>query len=341
MAARAPIVFEKLENAQNVGHVLSVYSDGKPLYDLKPYPILVIVAGAPGVGKTSKIREILKSKLNFDYNRFVNISLDALVERVKPYRAATKRVYNTLKSKHAATENLTNDEYAILSEFYLPVAQQAVETNFRVPQTEARILSKIEVLASATDAAPKSTARRSTAKKSAATTAVTNENTIKKLKTLNEMRQEAFKEAVKNGLNIIYDTTLRPNSSKTEEAVIKRDILPVLNDNPDKKYKVLVILIKADEEEIKERIRGRHKEMLAENNSYVRAINPKLTKMFLEQNKDGYDLFKKYINDGIFEKEYPGTIYSVKDFAFAEITNPKRTNISESLKKKINKLKIN
>jgi broad-specificity NMP kinase len=341
MAAGAPIVFEKLENAQNVGRVLSVYSDGKPLYDLKPYPILVIVAGAPGVGKTSKIREILKSKLDFDYNRFVNISLDALVERVKPYRAATKRVYNTLKSKHAAAENLTNDEYAILSEFYLPVAQQAVETNFRVPQTEARILGKIEALATATASAPKSTARRSTAKKSA-TAAATNENAIKKLKTLNEMRQEAFKEAVKNGLNIIYDTTLRPNSAKTEEAVIKRDILPVLNDNPDKKYKVLVILIKAEEEEIKERIRGRHREMLAENNSYVRAINPKLTKMFLEQNKEGYDLFKKYIKDGIFEREYPRSIYSDKDFAFAEIRNPRRiTNITTPLKKNKNKLKIN
>jgi GTPase SAR1 family protein len=316
-----------------------VYSDGKPLYNLKPYPVLVIVVGAPGVGKTSKIREILKSKLDFDYNRFVNISLDALVERVKPYRAATKRVYNTLKSKHAVNENLTNDEYAILSEFYLPVAQQAVETNFRVPQTETRILGKIESLASAVASAPKSAARRSTAKKSAATA---NENAIKKLKTLNEMRHEAFKEAVKNGLNIIYDTTLRPNSTKTEEAVIKRDILPVLNDNPDKKYKVLIILIKAEEEEIKERIRGRHREMLAENNSYVRAINPKLTKMFLEQNKEGYDLFKKYIKDGTFEREYPETIYSVKDFAFAEITNPKRTsNITASLKKKINKLKIN
>jgi hypothetical protein len=334
MAAGGPITFEKLENAQNVGRVLSVYSDSKPLYDLKPYPILVIVAGAPGVGKTSKIREILKRKLDFDYNRFVNISLDALVERVKPYRAATKRVYNTLKSKHDAAENLTNDEYAILSEFYLPVAQQAVESNFRVPQTEARILSKIEALATT---ATKSTARRSTAKKSAAT----NENAIKKLKTLNEMRQEAFKEAVKNGLNIIYDTTMRPNSTKTEEAVIKRDILPVLNDNSDKKYKILVILVKAEEDEIKERIRGRHKEMLAENNSYVRAINPKLTKMFLEQNKEGFDLFKKYIKDGVFEKEYPTTIYSDKDFAFAEIRNPKRSNITPTLTKNKNKLKIN
>jgi hypothetical protein len=328
MASGGPITFEKLENAQNVGRVISVYSDGKPLYDLKPYPILVIVAGAPGVGKTSKIREILKRKLDFDYNRFVNISLDALVERVKPYRAATKRVYNTLKSKHAAAENLTNDEYAILSEFYLPVAQQAVESNFRVPQTETRILSKIDALA--TSVASKPTTRRSTAKKSAA---ATNENAIKKLKTLNEMRQEAFKEAVKNGLNIIYDTTLRPNTAKTEEAVIKRDILPVLNDNPDKKYKVLVILVKAEEDEIKERIRGRHKEMLAENNSYVRAINPKLTKMFLEQNKEGFDLFKKYIKDGAFEKEYPKSIYSVKDFAFAEIKNPKRSNILTSMTK--------
>jgi hypothetical protein len=331
MANKAPIVFEKLENAQNVGRIMNVYSDGKPLYDLKPYPILVIVAGAPGVGKTSKIREILKRKLDFDYSRFVNISLDALVERVKPYRAATKRVYNTLKSKHSAAENLTNDEYAILSEFYLPVAQQTVESNFRVPQTETRILSKIETLTTST--ASKSTVRRSTAKKSA----ITNENAIKKLKTLNEMRQEAFKDAVKNGLNIIYDTTLRPNTAKTEEAVIKRDILPVLNDNPDKKYKVLVILVKAEEDEIRGRIRGRHKEMLAENNSYVRAINPKLTKMFLEQNKEGFDLFKKYIKDGVFEKEYPKTIYSVKDFAFAEIKNPKRSNNITSITKK-NKL---
>lgn len=320
MAKKEPIWFEKLENAQNVGRILNVYSDGNPIYDLKPYPILVIVAGAPGVGKTSRIREILKSKLDFDYNRFLNISLDALVERVKPYRAATKRIHNTLKAKHEKNEELTNENYAILSEFYLPVAQQAVESNFRMPQTEARIRNKIEALATNK---PKASVRRSTAKKSAANKN-TEIETTKKLRTLNEMRHEAFKAAVKDGLNIIYDTTLRPNSTKTEEVVIKRDILPVLQDNPDKKYKILVILIKAEEDEIKSRIRGRHKEMLAENNSYVRAINPKLTKMFLEQNKEGFDLFKKYIKEGAFEKDYPSTIYSTKDFAFGEYTNPTR-----------------
>jgi adenylate kinase len=293
---------------------------------LKPYPILVVVVGAPGVGKTSRIRDVLKRTLDADYNRFINISLDGLVERVKPYRTATKRIHNTLKSKRATNESeLTNENYAILSEFYLPVAQQAVESNFRVPQTEARILNKIESLAIATANRnkPKASVRRSTAKK--ATVASDNTDVIKKLKTLNEMRQEAFKAAVKDGLNIIYDTTLRPNSTKTEEVVIKRDILPVLQDNLDKKYKVIVILIKAEEEEIKSRIRGRHKEMLAENNSYVRAINPKLTKMFLEQNKEGFDLFKSYIKDGGFDKDYPRSIYSKKDFAFGEFKNPTRT----------------
>ena len=292
---------------------------------MKPYPILVVVVGAPGVGKTSRIRDVLKRTLDADYNRFINISLDGLVERVKPYRTATKRIHNTLKSKHAANEELTNENYAILSEFYLPVAQQAVESNFRVPRTEARILEKIESLAIATANRnkPKASVRRSTAKR--ATAASDNTEVIKKLKTLNEMRQEAFKVAVKDGLNIIYDTTLRPNSAKTEEVVIKRDILPVLQDNPDKKYKVIVILIKAEEDEIKSRIRGRHKEMLTDNNSYVRAVNPKLTKMFLEQNKEGFDLFKSYIKDGGFDKDYPKSIYSKKDFAFGEFKNPTRT----------------
>lgn len=46
MAAKEPIWFEKLENAQNVGRVLEIYSDRKPIYDLKPYPILVVVVGA-------------------------------------------------------------------------------------------------------------------------------------------------------------------------------------------------------------------------------------------------------------------------------------------------------
>jgi hypothetical protein len=322
MATKEPIWFEKLENAQNVNRILNAYSDGNPIYNLKPYPILVIVVGAPGVGKTSRIKEILKSKLDFDYNRFLNISLDSLVERVKPYRVATKRIHNTLKAKHNKNNsNLTNENYAILSEFYLPVVQQAVESNFRVPQTEARILNEIESLDTANRNKLKASVRRSTAKKAATTESV---ESIKKLKTLNEMRHEAFKAAIKDGLNIIYDTTLRPNSAKAEEVVIKRDILPVLQDNPDKKYKILVILIKAEEDEIKSRIRGRHKEMLGENNSYVRAINPKLTKMFLEQNKEGFYLFKSYIKDGGFDKDYPKSIYSKKDFAFGEFKNPTR-----------------
>lgn len=318
MSAKEPIWFEKLENAQNIGKILDVYSDRKPIYDLKPYPILAIVIGAPGVGKTTKTREILKHKLNFDYERFINISLDALVERVKPYRAATKRIYNTLKARRTNTENLTNENYAILSEFYLPVAQQAIESNFRVPRTEIRILNKIE-----DKVKPKTSTKASTAKKSVITDNIAED---KILKSLNELRQEAFKVAVKNGLNIIYDTTLRPNSTKTEEVIIKRDILPVLNDNLDKKYKILVMLIKADEEDIKMRIRIRHIKMLEENNSYIRAINPKLTKMFLEQNKEGFDLFKKYIKEGTFDREYPKTIYSIKDFAFVEIKNPTRKN---------------
>jgi replication-associated recombination protein RarA len=62
----------------------------------------MILWGPPGVGKTSKSNEIIKKELGLSYDDFYNISLDSLVERVKPYRKASKRLYNTLKNKKAA-----------------------------------------------------------------------------------------------------------------------------------------------------------------------------------------------------------------------------------------------
>ena len=63
--------------------------------------------------------------------------------------------------------------------------------------------------------------------------------------------------------------------------------------NKEVKYKIIVILVTAEVKNIQNRIKGRHNKMLEENNPYIRAIDPKLTDMFVKDNKDGFDNAKK------------------------------------------------
>jgi dephospho-CoA kinase len=288
-----PIVFNRLENAQNVSKIARIFSDGKPNYVMKPNPLMVILVGSPGVGKTTKAKEFLKQILQVDYDNFYNISLDSIVERVKPYRTTTKALYNTLKAKRG-NSNLTNENFATLSEAYLPTIM-AKTSNFKLPQTQNRITRKIQNLEPV--APPRGPAGA--------------------LTSLLDMRKEGLKYGVANGLNILYDTTFRPGTN-----IIKRDIMPILETNKEVKYKIVVILVKADAAVVKNRIARRHKAMLEENDPYLRAVAPTLVSEFIRQNKVGFDETRDYFESAAYQRNTADTVYNKKDFSFIEIDNP-------------------
>jgi broad-specificity NMP kinase len=293
-------MFKILENAQNTEKIVSIFGNNKPNSELKPNPLLVILVGSPGVGKTTKAKEFLERELNVDYNKFYNISLDSLVERVKPYRNATKRLYNTLKNKRG-TEPLTNENYALLSEAYL----QTIMTNksdFKLPNTTQRILNKISGLNQNT----KKTKYKS------------KKNEPTNLKSLNQLREDGLIYGIQNGLNILYDTTLVKTRDK-----IKANIMPILETyNKEVKYRIVVILVTAEVDDIKKRLKERHEKMILEEEPYIRAVSPKLVKKFVEENKDAFDKARTYYESGSYEQVTPNTSYTSEDFLFKEIYNP-------------------
>jgi GTPase SAR1 family protein len=302
---KTPVVFNTLENAQNVETIAKVFANNKPNVELKPNPYCVIVVGAPGVGKTTKTQEIIKRELGLNYNDFYNISLDSLVEKVKPYRNTTRRLHNTLKAKKA---DLNNTNFAILSEVYLPTIMSN-KRNFTLEATELAKKAKINALGN--------TKALEALKKGKSTT----KNGPTGLKHLNDLRRDGLIYGAMNGLNIIYDTTLTKTKDK-----IKMDIMPILEMNKDVKYKIIVILVTANIENIQNRIKGRHTKMLAESDPYIRAINPRLTKMFIEDNKKGFDMSKAYFNSNSYYTNTSSTFYTKDDFKFIEVDNPPLRN---------------
>ena len=293
-----PVVFKTLENAQNVEAIAKIFAKDQPNYKLKPNPYCVILVGAPGVGKTTRTQQILE-KMGMEYNDFYNISLDSLVERVEPYRKVTKRLYNTLKAKKVSSNehNMTEKNYALLSEVYLPTIMSK-NINFSLNATEKAKINKIAAIGDAT-----------------VEEALKKEKVETGLEELNELRKKGLIYGVMNELNIIYDTTLVSTKDK-----VKKDIMSILEENKN------VILVTAEARNIQNRIKGRHKKMLEEKDPYIRAINPHLTDMFIKENKIGFDNAKKYFTSD----EYKSEIYTKDDFKFIEESNPPNNNYNKN-----------
>ena len=333
----------ELKNFQEIGNVAKIFSKNRNISTLKPAagenPVLVIVVGAPGVGKTTKTRRILSEKFKLDYNNFYNVSLDSFVEKIKPYRNTTKKLYNSLQKRISSLANnklkLNNSAAALLSEFYLPTIMSK-DQNFSLSKTVRGITKKINVFGD--PIAEKAYKTKKTfiaelAKKEKAAEAAAKKGKAKNAGPLclNDMLKVGLEYGIENGLNVIYDTTLNQKKNK-----IKDDIMPILERHKDHKYAVKVILVTPEEDVIKERIRCRHKEMLSENVPYIRAINPKLTKGFIEDNKIGFDKAETYFKTANYKNTIANTPYSSADFEFIEVENPPNIRNNKTKKNKNN-----
>ena len=273
-----------LEEAQDVSIIHNIFSNGNALPSPEK-PTFVVLVGAPGVGKTSQVKKFLK-KDGKSYDSFYHVSLDSIVERVKPYRIATKLLYDEMKKK----QELTDEDYAILNEVYLATIM-STDSGFDLNYTVHRILNKIE--------------KREKRKKEA--------KPATDLQSLYEMRAEGLQEGIHRGYNIIYDTTF---SSKKN--VMKEDIMPLLEGSPIK-YHIHVMLVEASKEQIKKQLARRHKNMIKEQ--YIRAMPPKLTGKFMEENKIGFEIAETYFTSGKYKTNVKKSKYSPLQFVFQRVEN--------------------
>ena len=278
------ISIKTLEEAQDVSIIHNIFSNGKALPSPEK-PTFVVLVGAPGVGKTTQVKKFLK-KDGKSYDSFYHVSLDSIVERVKPYRIATKLLYDEMKKK----QELTDDDYAILNEVYLATIM-STDNGFDLNYTVHRILNKIE----------KKKKRKKEAKPQSG------------LQSLYEMRAEGLQEGINRGYNIIYDTTF---SSKKN--IMKDDIMPLLEDSPIK-YHIHVMLVEADKEQIKKQLARRHKNMIRDQ--YIRAMPPKLTGKFIEENKKGFEVAEAYFTSGKYQMNVKRTKYTPLQFVFQTVEN--------------------
>jgi len=258
--------FEKLTNFQNIETISNLFSRYQHL-DQEEHPFFIVLIGSPGVGKTTTARNILNG-LHMNYDNFYNVSLDTLVEKVKPYRSVTRNAYQHMKQ---GKNKLNNKNYIQLSTIYTSFIY-AKQPNFKANQTRRRVINGIKN---------------------------NGKNSATNLKSLDTLLWEGLNHGVQNGWNILYDTTVSKTGNK-----IKKEVMDLLDKN--RKYTLIVIHITADEEQIKEQLSKRHLRMIEEN--YIRAIPPKLVGKFLLENKEGYDVTKHYFETGAYLEKYPDTL---------------------------------
>lgn len=291
------VEFKTLKDAQDLSKIVSIFSHGVNESTLKSStPIFVVIVGAPGVGKTSQAKKIL-SENGYKYEHCYNVSLDSLVERVRPYRITTKLLYDEMRKKRL---QLTDNDYAILNEVYMATIRSR-NIMFDSTYTVHRILDKIEGGEKKEKEKP----------------------TLSSYDTLTELRKKGLEYGIEHGFNIIYDTTF--SSTKN---VMGADILPLLEKKKNITYQIIILHVTSTEEQIRKQLKYRHRQMIKEG--YIRAIGPKLTKKFIKENQLGMDHAERYCTSE-YQKEHPSTRYTSDRFTFRTVINePKPILLSPS-----------
>lgn len=129
-----------LNELQKVETIASIFSYEKDL-STDDQPTFVLLVGSPSVGKTTQIKEHIKKYTKKDYNNFYNVSLDSIIEHIKPYREVTKTLYSVIAERRGKNP-LTNENYANLSNVYLPTITSK-KSNFGLTQKYKVSLEKI------------------------------------------------------------------------------------------------------------------------------------------------------------------------------------------------------
>ena len=310
MAAESPKKHSPIHSLSNAAihqKVLQAYMEHTTKEELDAAktkePVMIIMAGCPGVGKTSQAKRFLKSEMEMEYRDFFNISLDGILENVAAYRTTTKGLYNKFEaSNHPFTEE---EKLLILSEVTV-ASILATQEDLKLPYTEERITYKIEN--------PGQKAPPPRRKKKS-------DPVVEEFPTLLDRRMEALEYAIHQGYNILYDVTFGKRN------IIEEDLLTRLRASK-RPYRIYVLLITSTPEQIRKQLKKRHAEMLSGPNPYLRAIPPQMVEKFIEDNKDGFDSYREMYAD-MKSKHVAG-------FTFIEIENKPH---SPSLKKRLQRPK--
>jgi predicted ABC-type ATPase len=281
-------------------------------------PYFILLVGSPGVGKTSQVTNFIKDTLGKSYDDFFHVSLDFIVEKVKPYRNKTREALEFLSQIH---DPLTNTNYQLISKYYLPIIGSVTE-NFGLNKTHESVMANIQKMKNNKNSTSKGGAgnnnksKKAPVKRASTTRKAKKENNppnnSKKIPKLYELVDNGLECAIKNGYNIIYDTTFTGKNS-VEKIEKMKDMIQT--HGSDKKYNLLVVFVSANKkyknflhgkeyeeknvendqkeeyikneiEAIQMRLTGRHTKM--KESGFIRAIPPKLVKIFVKDNEDGF-----------------------------------------------------
>ena len=313
-------------------------------------PVLVIAIGSPGVGKTTLLIDVLNNESllkarGITYDHFYNMSLDTIVEHVKPYRNETVKAYKYAKNGYNAInkqslglpEDFHEKLYAPFANLYTTVISKKGNNAFGLQNAIPRLYTKInaelkqlQTPVKDADSAPVDEEpftmvgtdfKCKYCGKSFKTQSHFISGTYKKNKgyqkggTINNVFQEVLQEGLEKSYNMIYDTTFGPNKNKMDHIMGLLANVPV-------KYTIIVIHITATEEEIQRRIRQRQSKMIDEG--YLRAIKFSRIPHYIKENADGYDAVKTAYQDPKYVTGFStknGEHYTVSDFKFINIIN--------------------
>lgn len=256
------IRFKSSKNITNE-RIHTIFSNGRELQEPIEEPYFIVLIGSPGVGKTYTLNNIFGDKLD----NFYKVSLDLILEKITPYRNATKKIYNSIKgvpSEQNDPENpkvdFTKSNIKLLN---LASTYLSARNNFGIPNR----LSNRGL----------------------------GEKTKNKTKSIYgkfyEIADKAIEYALDKGYNIIYDTTIAANTTKIAK------ILNMINTKAKRKYKVRVILVEGEGdhnkqvERITSQLNQRHRKMLKDG--YIRVINKNSVSKHITENRTGFELSKR------------------------------------------------
>ena len=284
MAAAEVEYFRTLENITPESIERLLLKGYGPKWFTRKNPVFIYVIGAPGVGKTTQTRRFLEEDKRFGdgfYEDLYNISLDTIVERIKPFRNYTHKLYNSVKKQREQKgETVTTKNYAKMSAVYLTTIMSR-RNNFSLPSIKTVNSHASKIVSDSINVLPAALPAGNAAGNAAELPEI-RERARTNGKSINDDLKNVITNAIEKSYNILYDTTLNGTTKRVD------DYIKLLR---SKNYKIIMIHITATAVVIKQRLQRRHNAMIAEG--YLRAISPSLIQTFIDENKTGYEATQK------------------------------------------------
>lgn len=231
-------------------------------------PVLVVLIGSPGVGKTTKAKEIIESMIKHPYDTMYHVSLDDIVERIDPYCTLSMDGYKQIVDMVGGPE-IPDEMYGPLANLYSTVIKQK-NLNFGLSNAAPRMYKKLHNIKH----------KRATVKQPSK-----RHSQISAFVSIKTRFDDALQSGLDNSYHVVYDTTFSDNTNKMDDIM---DRVHVAEKKHNHTYKVYVIHVIASEEVIRAQLTRRHKAMIEKK--CLRAIRPGLIGKYREQNAIGYNL---------------------------------------------------